>query len=107
MVPTRLAAAIRVDQINASWTPQLELFTRDAGVRTRSRCFGSDFVSANQIVAETLTTFEVDNEGMFATLHVKDGEGVPASLVLPAQCLNQLLMSIPKMIHTALKNRFQ
>lgn len=63
-------------------------------------------MSTKQIVAEALTTFDVDDEGMFVTLHVRDETGQPASLVLPAHCLNQLLMSMPKMIQTAIQNRY-
>jgi hypothetical protein len=64
-------------------------------------------MNANLIVAESLTTFDVDDDGLFANLHVRDGAGEPATLVLPTQCLNQLLMSIPKMIQVAIRNRYR
>ncbi len=31
-------------------------------------------------------------------------QGRPAAVILPAQCLNQLLMTVPRMIETALRN---
>jgi hypothetical protein len=64
-------------------------------------------MSVHIIVAESLTTFNVDEDGMFVNLNVLDGAGEPSTLVLPAQCLNQLLMSIPKMIQKAIQNRYK
>jgi hypothetical protein len=64
-------------------------------------------MSANKIVAESLTTIDVGEDGMFVNFGLLDGAGDPATLVLPAQCLNQLLMSIPKMIQKAIQNRYQ
>jgi hypothetical protein len=51
-----------------------------------------------------LTTFDVDPEGHFARLHVRDQSGLPATLKLPTACLTQLLMTLPTMVQMALKN---
>jgi hypothetical protein len=51
-----------------------------------------------------LTTFDVDPEGHYARLHVRDQSGSPATLKLPTACLQQLLMTLPTMVQMALKN---
>lgn len=50
-----------------------------------------------------LTTFEVDTDGSRVHFHVRDHEGSPAELVLPAACLGQLLMTLPRMMREALR----
>ncbi len=57
------------------------------------------------IDASALTTFEVDPDGARVHFHVRDHEGSPAELVLPAACLTQLLMTLPRMMRDALRNR--
>jgi hypothetical protein len=59
---------------------------------------------ANQIDAAALTTFDVDPDGARVRIHVRDQRGSPASLVLPATCADQLLMSLSKIVQTALRN---
>ena len=61
---------------------------------------------SRKIDAAALTTFDVDPDGGYVRIHVRDHDGAPASLVLPASCLNQLLMSVPLMVQTALRNRY-
>ena len=58
-----------------------------------------------QINATELTTYDVDPQGQFVRLHVRDNDGHPASLTLPTDCLTQLLMSLPGMVQKALRNR--
>jgi hypothetical protein len=58
-------------------------------------------VSSNQIEASALTTFQVDPDGAHVRLHVRDRSGSPASVVLPIDCLNQLMMTLPAMVQTA------
>jgi hypothetical protein len=59
----------------------------------------------SQINAAELTTYDVDPEGQFVRLHLRDRSGTPATLVLPTDCLTQLLMSLPGMVQKALRNR--
>lgn len=59
---------------------------------------------SSQIHATALTTYDVDPNGQFVRIHVRDGAGEPASLVLPSDCANQLMMSLPTMVETALRN---
>jgi hypothetical protein len=59
----------------------------------------------SQINAVELMTYDVDPDGQFVRLHVRDREGELATLVLPTECLTQLLMSLPGMVQKALQNR--
>ncbi len=56
------------------------------------------------IDAAALTTFEVDPDGARVHFHVRDQEGSPAELVLPARCLGELLMTLPRVMRDALRN---
>ena len=58
----------------------------------------------NEIDAAQLTTFEVALDGSQVRLNVCDRTGEPAALILPAACVNQLLMTLPRMVETALRN---
>jgi hypothetical protein len=58
----------------------------------------------NEMTASALTTFEVALDGSSVRLNLLDQEGRPASVTLPAQCVNQLLMTIPRMVETALRS---
>ena len=60
-------------------------------------------MNSSQIDAASLTTFDVDPDGARVRIHVRDNAGAPASLVLPTECLSQLLMSLPRMVETALR----
>ena len=57
-----------------------------------------------EIDAAELTTFEVALDGSSVRLNLRDQAGQPASVTLPAVCVNQLLMTIPRMVETALRN---
>jgi hypothetical protein len=59
----------------------------------------------SQIDASELTTYDVDPQGEFVRLHLKDLCGQPGMVVLPTECLTQLLMSLPGMVQKALRNR--
>lgn len=48
-------------------------------------------MSYTQLMVSALTTFDVADNGK------------PTTLVLPVDCLNQLLMTIPKIVHTAIE----
>jgi hypothetical protein len=56
-----------------------------------------------EIDAAALTTFEVAPDGSHVRLNVRDRAGQPASLVLPAASVNQLLMTLPRVAQTALR----
>ena len=57
-----------------------------------------------EITASALTTFEVALDGSSVRLNLLDQDGRPAAVTLPAQCVNQLLMTVPRMVETALRN---
>jgi hypothetical protein len=59
----------------------------------------------SQINAVELTTYDVDPDGHFVRLHVRDHAGHLVTLILPTECLTQLLMSLPGMVQKALRNR--
>lgn len=59
-----------------------------------------------QIDVAGWTAFEVDSDGNHVRIQFRDSSDSPASLVLPAACLNQLLMCLPLMAQTALRNRY-
>lgn len=58
---------------------------------------------AREIHASALTTFDIAPDGAKVRLHVRDGAGLPATLVLPTDCLSQLLMTLPRMVQAALR----
>jgi len=58
------------------------------------------------IHGQQLTTFAVSPDGGSFAIHVSDEEGRPASLVLPAECLSALLMTLPEMQRQCLARRF-
>lgn len=55
------------------------------------------------IHAEALTTFDIAPDGSSVKLNVRDDQGAAAALELPTLCLNQLLMTLPRMIQGALR----
>ena|SRR5690348_2155328 len=62
-------------------------------------------MTLHQIQAEALTTFDVASDGSHIRMHLREANGNPAALILPADCLNQLLMTLPSMVQTALSKR--
>ena len=55
-------------------------------------------------VAE-LRTFEVDSGGTHARLHFRDVSGCDGRLLLPVARLQELLMTLPRMVQLALRRR--
>jgi len=53
-----------------------------------------------------LTTFDVSPDGESFAIHVTDEQARPGTLVLPAECLNALLMTLPEMVRRSLHRRF-
>jgi len=53
-----------------------------------------------------LTMFDVAPDGESFSIHVTDDQGHPATLVLPSDCLNALLMTLPEMVNRTLQARF-
>jgi hypothetical protein len=62
-------------------------------------------MALSQINAAELTTYDVDPDGKFVRLHIRDASGQPGTIILPIDCLTQLLMSLPAMVQKALRNR--
>jgi len=60
---------------------------------------------SNDIVAETLTKFEVTPDGAHVRFHAKSPEGSPVSMSLPTECLTQMLMTLPRIALEALQKR--
>jgi len=54
-----------------------------------------------------LTRFDVAPDGESVSIQVMDEEGRPAALVLPSECLNDLLMTLPEMVRQTLHLRFR
>jgi hypothetical protein len=59
-----------------------------------------------EIEGETLTSFQVSPDGTQFRLNLRDAEGGPASVTLPTDCLNQLVMTMPRIAAEALCARF-
>jgi hypothetical protein len=53
-----------------------------------------------------LTTFDVTADGGSFRLNLIDAEGQPAAVTLPSECLNELLMTLPRIATQALKARY-
>ena len=56
-----------------------------------------------EIFGKRLTTFEIDPDGDYFRLNFSDTEGKPASVTLPTDCLNELVMTMPRIATTALR----
>src|SRR5215469_11112487 len=54
-----------------------------------------------------LTTFDVAPDGESFAMTVVDDEGQPATVVLPSDCLNALMMTLPEMVRRSLQRRFR
>jgi hypothetical protein len=57
----------------------------------------------NELEAARLTSFEVEPDGKRIRLNLQDADGKEGSFILPAECLNQLLMTLPEMARQALQ----
>src|SRR5262249_29620742 len=73
-------------------------------IQQRLACLGARMMIIN---GATLTTFEISPNGDMVSINVTDENSTPGSLVLPADCLRALLMSLPKMIQEALQRRYR
>jgi hypothetical protein len=58
---------------------------------------------AKIVSVSALTTYEVEPHSALVHLNIRQSNGAPASLVLPVDCLSQLLMTIPRMVAEALR----
>jgi hypothetical protein len=57
------------------------------------------------IEGEELTCFEVAEDGSSFRMHLEDKSGQPASLSLPTECLNRLMMTLPGMVTRAVQRQ--
>jgi hypothetical protein len=57
------------------------------------------------IEGEELTCFEVAEDGSSFRMHLEDKAGRPASLSLPTECLNRLMMTLPGMVTRAVQRQ--
>ena len=55
------------------------------------------------IHAKRLTTFSVAADGASVAIGVADEEGQAGALVMPAECLRALMMTLPEMMRRALR----
>ncbi|MCC6946831.1 MAG: hypothetical protein IT539_03605 [Bradyrhizobiaceae bacterium] len=62
---------------------------------------------AQEITAVALTTCELASDGSRVRLNVTDAEGNPATLSIPSDCLNQLTMTLPRLMQLVLQARFR
>src|SRR5262249_30793174 len=53
-----------------------------------------------------LTTFDVAPDGESVAIHLTDDQGSPSTLVLPSECLNALMMTLPDIVRRALQARY-
>jgi hypothetical protein len=61
----------------------------------------------DKIFANRLTTFEITPDGSRFCMNVADETGQARGLSLPAECLVQLIMTLPEMASKALKMRYR
>jgi hypothetical protein len=59
-----------------------------------------------EIEGRHLTTFDVAPDGRRFRLNFTDAEGQPSTLTLPTECLNALLMTLPRIASRALHARY-
>ena len=62
---------------------------------------------SDKIVGDKLTTFEIAPDGSRFCMNVADELGQSRGLSLPAECLVQLIMTLPQMASQALKMRYR
>ena len=59
------------------------------------------------IVGTSLTSYEVAADGSCFRLNVKDEAGRAGALILPAECVRQLLMTIPRIAEQTIQGQSQ
>jgi hypothetical protein len=59
------------------------------------------------IRGERLTTFDISPDGSRFCMNVADETGCQRGLSLPAECLVQLIMTLPEMASKALRTRYR
>ena len=62
---------------------------------------------SDKILGNRLTTFEIAPDGSRFCMNVADESGQTRGLSLPAECLVQLIMTLPQMASQALKIRYR
>jgi hypothetical protein len=60
-----------------------------------------------ELVGRMLTNSQVDSTGDSFRLNFEAIDGRPASVTLPVECLNSLLMTLPHLLEQALKTRYR
>jgi hypothetical protein len=55
------------------------------------------------IDAESLTTFEVTSDGARVRFNGRDADGAPVSMSLPANCMQEMMMTLPRIAQEALR----
>jgi hypothetical protein len=60
-----------------------------------------------EIEGRDLTTFDVAPDGRRFRINFTDAAGRPSALTLPTECLNALLMTLPRIASRALHARYQ
>src|ERR1019366_8274730 len=83
---------------------------RDAALRLKSTT--SSKVNRTErpmshIEAAALTTLEVAPDGTRFQMNMLDQDGKSASVSLPTQCINELMMTLPNVLRRALSNQFR
>lgn len=60
-----------------------------------------------EIEGRHLTTFDVTPDGRRFRINFTDAEGRPSAITLPTDCLNELLMTLPRIASRALRARYK
>jgi hypothetical protein len=60
-----------------------------------------------EIVGKILTVLEVAPDGGEFRLNLIDRDGRPAAVTLPSDCLNELLLMLPRVVAQALRARYR
>lgn len=60
-----------------------------------------------EIQGRQLTTFVVAADGRNFRLNFTDTKGQPSAVTLPTECLNELLMTLPRIVSQALRARYK
>jgi hypothetical protein len=60
-----------------------------------------------ELKGRNLTTFTVAADGTSFRLNFTDSEGRVSAITLPTECLNELLMTLPRLVSQALRARYK